>query len=341
MAKLKPQDFPGMAGKHIKISELPTKLIAAIRSRKDLDNNLSGYLVKLVQYCDSPSQTIKADLGKFIKKVAQQDKNAIQKDFSELLGAIIIGNMNKAELTKLGLAVDAQSTLFIPTAGNYPLVDFMINTKKIEYQYSVKTLQKTTNTLKAQDILATVSTTTKRKYAKETQLLEMISEYDAKLGPILALAKIAPTMQEFKKSDKLYKQFITTKSINNDLLKEDPESWYLLFEPVIDSYYAGGKKTISSAWKKGYHYDALTVLAQYTVADATKDMNWMPFVDEVQKKVTYFKFGLKTDGTYEYALVNGMSERKANQKFRLRAKSRIKESAPSSRSGQDKLGIQP
>jgi hypothetical protein len=109
----------------------------------------------------------------------------------------------------------------------------------------------------------------------------------------------------------------------------------------MDAYYAGGKKTITAAWRRGYYYDALTVLAQYTVADATQTMNWMPFVDEVQKKVNYFKFGLKNDGTYEYSIVNGLSERKPNQKFRLRAKSRIKESAPSSRSGQDKLGIQP
>lgn len=341
MAKLKPQDFPGMAGKHIKVSELPTKLIASIRSRKDLDNSLSGYLVKLVQYCDNPTPAIKADLAKFIKKIPQQDKNGIQKDFSELLGAIIINNISKQELSKLKLAMDQQSTLFIPTAGNYPLVDFMINTKRVEYQYSVKTMQKTTNTLKAHDILQTVSAATKKKYKKETELLEMISENDAKLGPILALAKIAPTMKEFKKSDNLYKKFISTSKINNDLLKEDPESWFLLFEPIMDSYYKNGKKTIAAAWKKGFHYDALTVLAQYTVADATKDMNWMPFVDEVQSKVTYFKFGLKNDGTYEYDLVNGSSERKPNQKFRLRAKSRIKESAPASRSGQDKLGIQP
>jgi hypothetical protein len=41
-----------------------------------------------------------------------------------------------------------------------------------------------------------------------------------------------------------------------------------------------------------------------------------------------------------YEIINGLSEQKPNQTFKLRAKSRLAEGAWAKRSGQDKLGIQ-
>lgn len=341
MAKLKPQNFDGMTGIKITISQVPGMLIESIRSRTDLSVDLSNYLVKLVQYCENSTSVRTNELSSLYRNLEVTEKSAIQKDFSELLGPIIISNESKQTLQSLGLTISGQSKMFIPVAGNYPLVDFMIYTGKTEDQYSVKTLQKTTNTLKAGDILKTVDDSVKRKHPEEVKILELIDSNDAKLGPILILSKIASKIPEFKKTNKMYRKFSSLRSIDNNLLSENPEDWYSLFGPIADTYYSRGKSTFDKAWKKQYYYDALTVLAQYTVADFTQDMNWMPFVDDIQTKVNYFKFGLNANGTYSYEIVNGLSERKPNQKFRLRAKSRLKEGAESTRSGQDKLGIQP
>lgn len=345
MAKLKPQDFSGLVNLNLTISSAPAKIIKSIGARNDLSVTLSNYLIKLVEYSSGARTASKADLQKFYKKVDAADKNAIQKDFSELLAPIILLKESKQKVDtfrKLKLTLSSASQMFIPAAGNYPLIDFMIKTNGTQNDYSVKTLQKTTNTLKAGDILKSVSPATLRKYREETAILQLIDENDAKLGPILILAKLAGSkITEFKGTHKLYQKFTSLQTADNNTFAVNPIDWYDFFEPVIDVYYAKGKSTFNKAWKAKYYYDALTVLAQYTVADATQDMRWTPFVDEVQQKVTYFKFGLNTDGSYTYDIVNGMSERKPNQKFRLRAKSRLKEGAWSTRSGQDKLGIQP
>lgn len=344
MSKLKPQSFIGLVDANIPISAAPTKIIKSIESRSDLPLPLSNYLIKLVQYSSGIKSATTQDLEKLYKKIESADRNAIQKDFSELLAPLILlkeSRQASQNLKALKLTVSTTSKMFIPAAGNYPLIDFMVRTGNIQNEYSVKTLQKTTNTLKAGDILHTVSNATKARYARETEILKMIDSYDAKVGPILILAKLAPSIKEFKKTHPLYRRFVGLKTVDNDIFKAQPVDWYTFFEPVIDAYYANGKSTINKAWKAKYYFDALTVLAQYAVADITQSMNWMPFVDEVQKKVTYFKFGLNSNGTYTYQLVNGLSERKAGQKFRLRAKSRLKPGAWSQRSGQDKLGIQP
>lgn len=342
MAKLKPQDFPGLAGKNISVSKLAETITAAVRKRKDLDMTLSSYLVKLTEYCNTQNDAIKKDLKKLFPKIETTDKAAIKKDFSELIAALMVKGMPKTSRDKLNLTVTSSSSLLIPTAGNYPLIDFLIKTGNTVDNYSVKIMGKTTNTVKAQDVLESVSPNLKRKRRKEVDILQCIADNDAKLGPILALAKVIDDMPvKPSKWKSKFVQLTNTKSINNDVLSENQEDWWMFFEPIADKYYSGGKKTLAKAWKQGYHYDALTVLAQYTVADYTKDWNWVEFVDEIQKKVSYFKFDLASDGTPVFEVINGLSERKPNQKFRLRAKSRIKESAPSSRSGQDKLGIQP
>jgi len=239
MAKLKPQNFPGMSGGDIIIANAPAKLIDSIRKRNDLPVSLSNYLVKLVQYCTNPSSVKTSELSGFYKKVDSKDKAAIQKDFSEMLGPILVSKEQKPTLNKLNLTINARSTMFIPTAGNYPLVDFMIRTGKVEDQYSVKTLQKTTNTLKAGDLLNTVSDSVKKKYAKETEILRIIDSNDAKLGPILLLAKLAPTIPEFKKTGKYYTKFISSGTFSNDTFAEDPEGWHNFFNQTIVNFSFG------------------------------------------------------------------------------------------------------
>jgi hypothetical protein len=342
MAKLKPQDFTGLAGKEITVSALKASIVKSIQARKDLDMNLRNYLLKLTEYVDGNAGEL-ATMKKIYSKVEASDKNAIKKDFSEIIAALVIRNMPKSQRDKLNLTISAQSKVFIPTAGNYPLVDFMIKSSGgVVDNYSVKIMGKTTNTVKAQDVLETVSPKLKKKNPKETAILECVAENDAKLGPILALASIIDEMPVKNGPMKnKFKTLCKSKQIKNDVLKEQDVDWWVFFEPIMDKYYSKGKPTLAKAWKKGYCYDALTVLAQYSVADHTKDMNWGDFVDEIQKKVTYFKFDINTAGVPAHDVINGLSERKPGQKFRLRAKSRLKESDPSSRSGQDKLGIQP
>lgn len=344
MSNLKPQSFKGLVDSDVLISEAPKKIIKSIESRKDLSVSLSNYLIKLVQHSSGIGSVTTQELQKLYRKIDPADKNSIQKDFSELLAPLILLKEFRQRgqiLKELKLTVSSSSKMFIPAAGNYPLIDFMVKTAGKQDDYSVKTFQKSTNTLKAGDILATVSKATKTRYPEETKILEMIHKYDAKLGPILILAKIAPTIYQFNKSHKLYSKFRSLTSIDNNTFAAQQSDWYNFFEPVIDQWYAKGKNTFNKAWKAKYYYDAVTVFAQYVIANRTQHMNWTPFVDEVKKKVTYFKFGLTAQGTYEYVLLNGHSFQDASVKFQLRAKSRLKEGAWSERSGQDKLGIQP
>lgn len=344
MAKLKPQDFSGLADRYIRINKLAEEIITAVAERQDLNMHEKAYLTTLTEFCNTGNTNLKADLKKQYTKLDQKAKNATQKDFSELLASLFVMNESPAERRKLNLKYGSTSQMFIPAAGNFPLIDFMIKTGSTVDDYSVKIMGKTTNTIKAHDILATVSTATKTKYRTETKLLECVANFDAKLGPIKALSTLASKLPMAKtgKQASEFKKWGTAGGTAQSIqasLQKDP-SWYGFFEPLIDEYYARGKGTIEKAWRT-HPYDALTVLAQYSIAACTKDYNWMPFVDEIQTKVTYFKFALNADGTPGYELVNGKSDRKPNAKYQLRAKSRLKEGAYGSRSGQDKLGIQP
>lgn len=346
MAGLKPQDFAGLTGVDITVGNLAKKIIASVEARTDLSPELSNYLIMLTTECNKPNSVPANALKAAYVKAKNKDPssiNAVKKDFSELLGALLIKNETKTNISKLGLTVTASTKLNIPTAGNYPLVDFFLKTGTTVDKYSVKIMGKTTNTLKAHDVLSTVTNKVKNANKEETKLLEVISNNDAKLGPILALIQLAPTVTSIKKSDKLYSKFtsLSTAQQIKDTIGKNSIAWFNFLEPLMTQYYNTGKSTIKKVWNAGYHYDAITVLAQYAVAKITENMNWDEFVNDVYKQVTYFKFDLTEAGYPKYELVNGMSSKKPGQKFKLRAKSRLKESNPSSRSGQDKLGIQP
>lgn len=53
MAKLKPQDFSGLADRYIRINKLAEEIITAVAERQDLNMNEKAYLTTLTEFCDT------------------------------------------------------------------------------------------------------------------------------------------------------------------------------------------------------------------------------------------------------------------------------------------------
>lgn len=373
MAKLKPQDFTGLAGVDLPVSTLKDKIIAAVEKRSDLSPQEKSFLIALTDYAataNPPAAKQKALTSAFSKAKLKNPAiaNATQNDFSEIIGALILANIPSSTQKSLHINVNkTTSKLFIPAAGNYPLIDFIIRDTSGSYDFSVKALQKTTNVIKPGDVLPLLESARFRKikttHQTETLILKIIDQNSTKHGPMALIAYLYKTNRSlvpFKANHPKLKKFLSAFATDNSgkiigtplsnadygKTRTEPNAayeWWDLFEPLMDKYYANGKSTLQKTWKKGFYEACITVLCQYATAAATKNMNWTPFVDVVKSYVNYFKFGLNTDGTFDFLIENEFTTMDASKKraYQLRAKSRISESAPDKRAAQDKLGLQP
>ena len=155
-----------------------------IESRTDLDGPLKSYLRLLVEYWSGT-----AAAGGKIKKLYPAIKdiipiNDINKDFSEVLGPLAVIKHNI--LAGTGHRVTATSPIFIPVRPNEPLMDYKVGTVVISAKSGT-----TTNTVKPADILGLLqkqsSLITKYKPTKEYQILQILLENPALLGPVAAV----------------------------------------------------------------------------------------------------------------------------------------------------------
>lgn len=182
---LKPQFFTGLTDSDITFSSYYSKVIESIESNTKLDKQQKSYLIDLVDYHNSFSSQALTKWKKSFK--ASSDSipvNTINNDFGEILGPMAIINKKMLPITPSGAKV------FLPYAGNYPLVDYLIKTRSKQFNISAKSGD-TTNTLKPSDVkkLIDASEVLIKKYKNTTQytVISILTENSWKQGPIEAL----------------------------------------------------------------------------------------------------------------------------------------------------------
>ena len=201
---LKPQSF-GVVGRSFTISDYISTLKKNIQARDDIKGELEEYLLDLV------------DVVEFSKNgVGGYDLSAIpiatvEKDFGEALGPI---HCIKRGLTNKNLGITQSTSIFIPSFGSEPLVDYILrNPSGISIRVSAKG-SKTSNTLKPRFLVPPVRETPvlAQRYLNSTefQVLGLLHDYSTNEGAIraaLLLGKISQsafnTLPNFANSTKL------------------------------------------------------------------------------------------------------------------------------------------
>ena len=201
---LKPQSF-GVVGRSFTISDYISTLKKNIQARDDIKGELEEYLLDLV------------DVVEFGKNgVGGYDLSTIpiatvEKDFGEALGPI---HCIKRGLTNKNLGITQATSIFIPSFGSEPLVDYILrNPSGISIRVSAKG-SKTSNTLKPRFLVPPVRETPvlaqRHLNSTEFQVLGLLHDYSTNEGAIraaLLIGKISQsafnTLTNFANSTKL------------------------------------------------------------------------------------------------------------------------------------------
>lgn len=214
--KLKPQDFPGITDKWMKVKTFRNLLFKAIDKRADLTPPMRDYLKSLFDYYVS---------GKPVRNYEslQSNKNAVLRDYGEITGTI----WYLAQHHSLG-----EGSVFLPHAGNYPLIDSILKIKGDEIKVSSKSGSGVSNTVKGADLLTIVNEMSPKarktifnKYKTEWQILKTLNDNNTVIGSIKAFQLIEPAFsQKHKKAidqmlkTKVFRQYIGAPT-SDDLIK--------------------------------------------------------------------------------------------------------------------------
>ena len=339
---LKPNEFDGVTDKRLKLPKYKQALLDAIRKRKDLDPQLIQYLTLLTKYADGERIGIPE-----MKKYAANSRkfhNEIDKDFSELLAPIIILNMSKADLKNLGLdnLNKRSSEIFLPQAGNYPLVDFIIYVDRtIDIGFSVKKNSGATNVIKPGDIVNTLKPAKYKKLRERVEyiVLQILNDNPAKSGPTTAFAYLLnqgiPMLKPKSAAAKIFKA--AGGNVTEADIAKDPTAWWSLMEEIGSKYYSEGMSSVKQTWKERKYHSVLSILSEYAIAKISKNekkLVYTDYINAVKTSVNYFKFALNSNGTFDSVIENSFNV-KVDKDYFLRAKNRLK------RPYSDKLGVQP
>ena len=133
--ELKPQQLGITLGKKISLNTLRKELAAGIKRNKKLSDEEYQVLYYLITNKDKPSQET-------IDQVFSNNRfyNELLKNLGEPLGALIYGKDRGA------------SEVFFPSAGNYPLIDYILTIGGEEVEVSAKTSKGAGNTVKLPDL---------------------------------------------------------------------------------------------------------------------------------------------------------------------------------------------
>jgi len=133
--ELKPQQLGITLGKKISLNTLRKELVAGIKRNKKLSDEEYQVLYYLITNKDKPSQET-------IDQVFSNNRfyNELLKNLGEPLGALIYGKDRGA------------SEVFFPSAGNYPLIDYILTVGDEEVEVSAKTSKGAGNTVKLPDL---------------------------------------------------------------------------------------------------------------------------------------------------------------------------------------------
>jgi len=180
---LKPQAF-GLGGATFTLSTYLTKVKSAINSRDDIQGDLKDYLIDLVKKVEFGSNSISG------YNLTELPMGSILSDFGEVLGPIFC---IKTGLSKFNLGVNQSSTVFFPSAGAEPLLDYFIKTSQDTYKISAKA-KGTSNTLKMNSLVPPLLSDNilrvKHQNTLEFRLMQTIHDNSINMGSILGCSLV-------------------------------------------------------------------------------------------------------------------------------------------------------
>ena len=226
---LKPQSF-GVVGRVFNLSDYITTLKKNIQSRDDIKGELEEYLLDLVNAVEFGQSGIS---GYDFSKIPIA---TIEKDFGEALGPIYC---IKRGLTNKNLGITQATTIFIPSFGSEPLVDYILrNPSGISVRVSAKG-SKISNTLKPRFLVPPVRETPalaqRHLNSTEFQVLGLLHDYSTNEGVIRAALLLGKISQQ---SFNLISNFA-----NSTILSENARQ---AFSDLIDgNLNTKGRKTIN------------------------------------------------------------------------------------------------
>jgi len=358
---LKPQDFPNVGGTRLSFSDYYDNIIGSINNRSDLPDVVKNYLIQLVEYCNTHSQGDRTDLVSAYSSLSDSAYsscvNLIIKDFSELIAPICVLHRGQSNLERMGFSnlSSSNATIFVPTAGNYPLVDFIISDSSgREYPFSVKALSNTTNVIKPQDILEFVKDNSTDKFIKDFKktiqgkVLEVLGETSKGVAQtsyetVRLLAEQSAYKNKF--SPDILDAIPSNASSSNmddahmqqyaNVWQDMAQRYYPIFnsEDHLNNVRYGGSS------KNNARYNQVSLIMQLAI-QSFSDSGVLTYrniiVDYLMSKVSYYKFGIRSNGMPEFVVENNLFNNIGiNDSFKLRAKSY--KSSPVN----DRVGIQP
>ena len=185
---LKPQAF-GLGGATFTLSTYLTKVKSAINSRDDIQGDLKDYLIDLVKKVEFGSNSISG------YNLTELPMGSILSDFGEVLGPIFC---IKTGLSKFNLGVNQSSTVFFPSAGAEPLLDYFIKTSQDTYKISAKA-KGTSNTLKMNSLVPPLLSDNilrvRYQNTLEFRLMQTIHDNSINIGSILGCSLIGVISQ--------------------------------------------------------------------------------------------------------------------------------------------------
>lgn len=350
---MKPQDFEGIAGIRIGFSAYYRKVLNAIDRRDDLPMVLKTYLKELTEYCMHHGPAARRELTEAYAELSKSEyiscMSDIEKDFSEITAPLCVLERGSGELAKLGFPNlnKATSEVFIPTEGNFALVDFMLYDKDDrEYQFSVKKISKTTNVVKPQDIINLLDQSKSsarwvKDYKKtfEYKLLKVLADNNVRMGSFKAL--------ELCCTEGRIKAHIPAEVVNNiQKMIKDGDPGETDIEVVHDLWWKLAEVFYNEAidyWTAPKHSSGIVGIAalicQIMLRKLSADKKLITFRDImtefVMREVVYYKFAAP-GGIPNFYMENHLSNNlKPTDNFYLREKSTI------GNPYRDKVGVQP
>ena len=196
--ELKPQQLGVTLDENIPFGLLKKELIAGIEKNDKLNPTQKKFLLGLVNdkvdLTDEEKQEIVSD-NRFYGEVL--------KNLGEPLGAIEYGNQIGA------------TSVFFPKAGNYPLIDYLLQTPDGEVQVSAKTAKGKGNVIKLGDLKKKIELSKGKIDPNKQKILDIIDSSDVRTGSL----KLIPEFGD----DNLKKQY-------EEFLSNNPKF------PAIGSY---------------------------------------------------------------------------------------------------------
>ena len=351
MPELKPQEFDIPLDTKMSFETYYKKVLAAIEKRDDLQLVIKEYLKELTEFCMHHGATEKKELVKAYADLAASEyidiMNNIEKDFSEITAPLCVLERGAAELDKLGYGklTKKNAQVFLPGAGNEPLIDFMIyDDEDREYPFSVKKISKTTNVVKPQDIISLLDKKKTSKWVKdykktvEFKILEVLADNRVKQGSFLALEVIA---KDTTLKSKLPRNVVT--NIDKMIKGGDPEesdvkaaqSWWL---ELADMYYTDAKDYWEAPKHSSGKVGIASLICQMALRKISKEgaLVYRNVIQNfVMQEVTYYKFTTNRGMPVFYMENHLKNNLKPNDEYYLREKSSI------GNPYRDKVGVQP